>query len=64
MVAQIGRLDELDLGKAQRGGIGLGVDALHQDAGEEEIGEHDDAAKAEPRGAVERGVDARMRRRR
>ncbi len=60
MIAQIERLDELDLGKAGRGHIGLGIDALHQNAGEQEIREDDNATKAEPGGAVERRVDSGM----
>ena len=60
MIAQIAGLDELDLGMARGGLVGRGVDAFHQNPGEEEIGEHDDAAKTHARGAVERGVDARM----
>src|ERR1043166_6820035 len=42
MVAQIRRLDELDRGMPRRDGVGLGIDALHQDAGEEKIVEDDD----------------------
>ena len=37
-----------------------GVDAADQDAGEQEIGKHHDAAKAEPRRPLEQRVDARM----
>ena len=47
MVAEVARLDELDLGVARRDLIGLLVDPLHQDAGEQELGEHDDPAEAE-----------------
>src|SRR3546814_5838608 len=39
--------------------IGVVVDALHQDAGEEEIGEHDEALVAEPRRMLEPGLDQR-----
>ena len=48
-------------GKRRGDRVGLGVDALDQHAGEQEIREHDDAAEAEPRRAVERRVDPRMR---
>ena len=61
MVAQIGRLDELDFGKAHRDLIGLRIDALDQHAGEQEIRKDDDAAEAEPRGPAERRVDTRVR---
>ena len=44
---------------ARGDGIGRVVDALHQDAGEEEIGEHDDAAEAEPRRLLQRRLDQR-----
>src|SRR4051794_17149684 len=37
MVAQIRRLHEIDRGKASGDCVGLLVDALHQDPGEEEI---------------------------
>src|SRR5690348_12727141 len=38
VVAQIGRVEDLDLGMLGGDAVGGGVDALHQDAGEEEIG--------------------------
>src|SRR5215470_9739399 len=63
MVLQILRLQELDLGMAFRHLIGDPVDALHQHAGEEEIGEDDDAPVAElhrmlQAGAYQREGDA------
>ena len=60
MVAQIGRLDELDIGKPPRRRVARSVDALDQDAGEQEIRKDDDAAKPEPRGMGRRRVDARV----
>ena len=59
MVVEVGRLDELDLGMARRDRVGRVVDALHQDAGEQEIREDDDAAEAEPRGLLQRRLDER-----
>src|SRR5260221_3991393 len=61
VIAQIVGFDELDAGMACRHRVGLGIDALHQDAGEQKIREHHDAAETEPHGAFERGIDARMR---
>ena len=61
MVAQIGRLDEADPRKAGHRLIGLRINALHQDAREQKIRKHDNPPEAEPRGAVERRVDARVR---
>src|SRR5580698_3815877 len=52
MVAQIGRFGEFDLGMAQGRLVGRGIDALDQDAGEQEVRKDDDTAEAEPRGAV------------
>ena len=60
MVAQIGRLDELDLGKPPRRRGARSVDALYQDAGEQKIRKDDDAAKPEPCGMGQRRVDARV----
>src|SRR5690348_10558480 len=48
MVAQIGRLDELDLGMARCHRVGFAVDPLDEDAGEEEVGEDDDSREAQP----------------
>src|SRR3546814_8972112 len=59
VVVQIARLHELDLRVAGGDDIGVVVDALHQDAGEEEIGEHDEALVAEPRRMLEPGLDQR-----
>src|SRR3546814_16016790 len=49
VVVQIARLHELDLRVAGGDDIGVVVDALHQDAGEEELGKHAEALVAEPR---------------
>ena len=57
VVFQIVGLENLNLGMAQGGFIGSRVDALHQHAGEEEIGKYDDTLEAELGGAVERGAD-------
>src|SRR5271170_3678717 len=51
MVTQIRSIDELDPGKEASDRIALRVNAFDQDAGEQEIRKHDDAAKAEPGGA-------------
>ena len=64
MVAQIAGLDERDLREAGGGGIGLGVDAFDQDAGEQEIREtrRYGGSRAAPRGrAPPRPADARPR---
>ena len=59
MVVEVGRLDELDLGMARRHEVGVLIDALHENAGEKEIGKDDDAPVAEPRGVLERRLDQR-----
>jgi len=59
VVVEIGRLEDLDAGELRLGLVGGVVDAFDQDAGEEEIGEDDDAAIAEPRGMIERRGDER-----
>ena len=59
MVVEIGRLDEFDVGMARRDRVGGVVDALHQNAGEEEIREDDDAAEAELRRLLQRRLDER-----
>jgi hypothetical protein len=59
VVVEIGRLDELDVGQARGDPVRRVVDALDQDAGEEEIGEHDDAAETEPGGVFQRRLDQR-----
>ena len=46
--AEIGRLDELDIAMPRRHRVRLVVDAPHENAGEEEVGKHDDAPVAEP----------------
>src|SRR5712691_5238139 len=60
MIAQIWRLDELDRRKDGGHGIGLPIDALDQNAGEEKIRKDDDAGKAEAADAFERRCDPRM----
>src|SRR5262245_7502109 len=47
MVAEIGRFEDLDLGMIGGDPVTGGINALHQHAGEEEIGEDDDALEAE-----------------
>ena len=44
MVVQIAGLDELDVRELGCDRVGVVVDPLDQDAGEQEVGEHDDAA--------------------
>ena len=44
VVAQVRRLDEVDLRMTGRHHVGVMIDAFHQNAGEEEIGKNDDAA--------------------
>ena len=46
-------------GMARGDRVGRVVDALHQDAGEQEVGEHDDAAEAELRRVLQRRLDQR-----
>ena len=50
-------LDELDLGMPCRNGVGVVVDALHEHAGEKEIGEDDDPFEAEFRRMLEARFD-------
>lgn len=57
MIVQIARLDELDLGIAGRDFIRVGIDALHQYAGKQEIRENDDALVAEFCGMGQAGLD-------
>ncbi len=59
VVVEIGRLDDLDVGEFLCRFIGGGIDALHQNAGEEEIGKDDDPLVAEPGCMLERGRDER-----
>src|SRR6266852_3626385 len=59
VVAQIRRLEELDLRMNRGDAVGGGVDALHQHAGEEEVREDDDAAEAQAQDALERRLDQR-----
>src|SRR5689334_7377838 len=61
VVAQVAGLGEGDLRETGGGGIGLAVDALDQNTGEQEIRKHDDAAEPEQRRTVERRPDKRMR---
>ncbi len=61
MVAQIVRLQELDLGVSGRDLVGLLVDPPHQHAGEQEVGEHHDPLEAEPHRPLQHSVDARLR---
>src|SRR3546814_10989667 len=55
VVVQIARLHELDHRVAGGDDIGVVVDALHQDAGEEEIGEHRSEERRVGKAGVSRG---------
>ena len=57
MVVEVGRLHELDVAVPGRDPLGVFVDALHQDAGEEEIGKHHDAPVAQLGGVFQAGFD-------
>ncbi len=59
VVVEIGGLDELDLRVAGGHSIGRGVDTVHQNASEQEIGKHDDTAVAEPCRMFETRFDER-----
>ena len=59
MVVEIGSLDELDVRMAAGDGIGCVIDALDENAGEQEVGEDDDAAETELRRLFEGGLDQR-----
>ena len=60
MIVEIAGLEELDARMARRDLVGLPVDPLDQDAGEQEVGEHHDPAKAETARPLQHGVDPRM----
>ena len=53
MVVEVGRLEELDLRMARRHAVGGVVDPLHQDPGEEEVGEDHDAPVAKLGGVLQ-----------
>src|SRR5688572_5791191 len=59
MIAEIGRLDDFDLGMTLRDGASRRVDPFHEHPCEEEVGEHDDAAEPEPDRLFERRLDER-----
>ena len=59
MVVEVGRLDEFDLRMARSNGVRCIIDAIDEDAGEEEVREHHDAAVAEARGMLEAGINQR-----
>ena len=59
VVIQIARLDELDLRETRGHLVGIAVDALNQNAGEEEVGEDDDALVAELGGVRQARLDQR-----
>ena len=59
VVAEIRRLDDLKLGVRLGHLIGEAIDAVDQDAREQEIREHHDAAVAQPRHVWETGLDQR-----
>src|SRR5687767_8308755 len=52
VVVEIVGLEELDLRMTGGDLVGLAIDALDQDAGEQEVREHDDAAEAELHGLL------------
>ena len=53
MVVEVGRLDELNVRMAGRDDVDVVIDALDQDAGEQEIGKDDDPFVAELGGMIE-----------
>ena len=57
MIIEVGRLDEFDIGMTKRDPVGRVVNPLDQHTGEQEVGEHDDAAVAEPRRVLESRLD-------
>ena len=57
VVAEVGRLDELDIGMPRRDAIGRLVDPVDEDAGEKEVGKHDDPTIREPGGMFENRLD-------
>ena len=59
MIVEIGCLDEFDFGMARRHRIGGIIDAVDENAGEEEIGEHHDALETEAHAMLESGLDQR-----
>lgn len=61
MVIEIRRLDELDFRMAPGDAVGVLVDAIDENAGEEKIREHDGAFEAEAGGVFEPRFDERKR---
>ena len=59
MVAQIGGFEEFDAGIFGGGFVGPVIDALDQDAGEQEVGENDDALEAQLHGAFQARIHQR-----
>ena len=59
MVVQVAGLDELDTRIFRRDRVGMVVDPLDQDAGEQEVGEHDDAPVSLLRRVLKGGGDQR-----
>ncbi len=59
MIIQVGSLHELDFGVTLRRPVRGFVDAFDEDAREQEVGEHDDAAKTQPGGLVQSRSDKR-----
>jgi hypothetical protein len=57
MIVKVGRLDEFDLRMTCCNGVRCIINAIDEDAGEEEIGEHHDAAVAEASGMLEAGIN-------
>ena len=55
MIAEIGRREELDLGVIGGHLVGVHPDPAHQHAGEEEVGEHHDAAEAQAHHVAQAG---------
>ena len=59
MVVQIAGLDKLDIRMRRRNLVGKAVDAVDQDAAEQEIGENDDALEAKARHMLKAWLDQR-----
>ena len=60
MILEITCLDEFNIAKFSRNFIGVGIDAVNQNAGKQEIREHDNALVAKLHGFAQARVDARV----
>ncbi len=61
VVVQVWRLDEFDIGMPRGDLVGIAVDSVDQDAGEQEVGEHDDPLVAKLHRVFEAGLHQRER---